>query len=160
MRGAVRTDAGIGRASLPEELDSFVGRQNEVAEVRRLLSESRLVTLTGPGGVGKTRLALRVARESRKVFTGGTWFVELGDLRDPDLLWQTVTDVLGLQDWSARPPEAVLVEHLADGRALLILDNCEHLVDAVANFSDTLLRACPGLSMLATSREPLGIGGG
>ncbi|WP_260845095.1 ATP-binding protein [Prescottella equi] len=159
MRGAVRTDAGIGRASLPEELDSFVGRQNEVAEVRRLLSESRLVTLTGPGGVGKTRLALRVARESRKVFTGGTWFVELGDLRDPDLLWQTVTDVLGLQDWSARPPEAVLVEHLADGRALLILDNCEHLVDAVANFSDTLLRACPGLSMLATSREPLGIGG-
>ncbi|MFC9517556.1 ATP-binding protein [Nocardiaceae bacterium NPDC056970] len=159
MRGSVQTDAGIGRASLPEELDSFVGRQTEVAETRRLLSESRLVTLTGPGGVGKTRLALRVGRESRKVFTGGTWFVELGDLRDPDLLWQTVTDVLGLQDWSARPPEAVLVEHLADGRALLILDNCEHLVDAVANFSDTLLRACPGLSMLATSREPLGIGG-
>ncbi len=71
----MRTDAGIGRASLPEELDSFVGRQNEVAEVRRLLSESRLVTLTGPGGVGKTRLALRVARESRKVFTveRGSW---------------------------------------------------------------------------------------
>lgn len=155
----MRADAGIGRASLPEELDSFVGRQFEVSETRRLLSESRLVTLTGPGGVGKTRLALRVARESRKVFAGGTWFIELAELRDGGLLAQTVTDVLGLQDWSARPPEAVLVEHLTDGRALLILDNCEHLVEAVAAFSDTLLRACPGLSILATSREPLGIGG-
>ncbi|PTR30567.1 putative ATPase [Rhodococcus sp. OK519] len=155
----MRADTGIGRGSLPEELDSFVGRQTELAETRRLLSESRLVTLAGPGGVGKTRLALRVARESRKVFTGGTWFVELGELRDPDLLAQTVTDVLGLQDWSARPPEAVLVENLADGRVLLILDNCEHLVAAVAAFSDTLLRSCPGLSILATSREALGIGG-
>ncbi|WP_231569522.1 ATP-binding protein [Prescottella defluvii] len=159
MHDAVRADVRIGRGGLPEELDSFVGRRAEVAETRRLLSESRLVTLIGSGGVGKTRLALRAARESQRVFTDGAWFVELGELRDPDLLGQTVTSVLGIQDWSARPPQEVLIEHLADSRTLLVLDNCEHLVAAVADLAQTLLRACPGLSILATSREPLGVGG-
>ncbi|QBJ97480.1 LuxR family transcriptional regulator [Rhodococcus sp. ABRD24] len=153
------TQSRAGRGNLPEEVNSFVGRRLEIAEARRLLSESRLLTLAGPGGVGKTRLALRVAGDAQRAFVDGTWFVDLSQLHDADLLAQTVAGTLGLQDWSVRSPEAVLIDHLAARRALLVFDNCEHLVAPVAALTASLLRACPGLSILATSREPLGIGG-
>ena len=145
--------------NLPAELTSFVGRRGEVAEVRRLLSGSRLVTLTGVGGVGKTRLALRAAAGLRRAFGGGVWLVQLDQLRNEALVAQAVTGVLGLHARSGLSPEAALAEYLADRRLLLLLDNCEHLVDAVAKLADQLLRAAPGLRVLATSRESLNIAG-
>ena len=145
--------------NLPAELTSFVGRRGEVAEVRRLLSGSRLVTLTGVGGVGKTRLALRAAAGLRRAFGDGVWLVQLDQLRNEALVAQAVTGVLGLHARSGFSPEAALAEYLADRRLLLLLDNCEHLVDAVAKLADQLLRAAPGLRVLATSRESLNIAG-
>ncbi|MDF3307372.1 LuxR C-terminal-related transcriptional regulator [Rhodococcus sp. T2V] len=145
--------------NLPLDLTSFVGRRHETADTRQLLSGSRLVTLIGAGGVGKTRLALRVADISRRTYDDGVWLVELGELHDGDLLAQTVSGALGLQDHSVRPPMAVLTEQLADSRILLVLDNCEHLVDAVAAFAHAVLRICPGVHILATSRESLDIRG-
>ncbi|MFC9841065.1 ATP-binding protein [Rhodococcus sp. NPDC127530] len=145
--------------NLPLELTSFVGRRRELTEAKRLLSLARLVTLTGVGGVGKTRLALRVAANVRRAFDDGVWLIELGELSDPDLLADTVVETLGLWEQSANPSLELLTEHLADRRVLLVLDNCEHLVEAAAALAETLLRQCPGLRVLATSREPLGIGG-
>ncbi|WP_442972603.1 ATP-binding protein [Rhodococcus sp. JS3073] len=141
------------------ELTSFVGRRRELTEAKRLLSLARLVTLTGVGGVGKTRLAVRVAANVRRAFDDGVWLIELGELSDPDLLADTVVAALGLRKQSSDPSLELLAEHLADRRVLLVLDNCEHLVEAAAVLSETLLRQCPGLRILATSREPLGIGG-
>ncbi|MFE5704760.1 protein kinase [Rhodococcus koreensis] len=148
-----------GEGRLPLNLTSFVGRRHETTEARGLLSASRLVTLTGIGGVGKSRLALRVAEDSRRVFHDGAWLVELGELKEADLLVETVSVALGLRDRSARPPFVVLAEQLADKQLLLILDNCEHLVDAVAPFAEALLRTCSSLRILATSRESLGVRG-
>jgi predicted ATPase/DNA-binding CsgD family transcriptional regulator len=145
--------------NLPAELTSFVGRRGEVAEVRRLLSRSRLVTLTGVGGVGKTRLALRVAAGLRRAFGDGVWLVQLDQLRDDALVAQAVAGALGLHARSGFSPEAALAEYVADRRLLLVLDNCEHLVDAVAKLADQLLRAAEGLRVLATSRESLNIAG-
>lgn len=145
--------------NLPVELTSFVGRRRELTEAKRLLSLARLVTLTGVGGVGKTRLAVRVAANVRRAFDDGVWLIELGELSDPDLLADTVVAALGLRKQSSDPSLELLAEHLADRRVLLVLDNCEHLVEAAAVLSETLLRQCPGLRILATSREPLGIGG-
>ncbi|MFD4181724.1 ATP-binding protein [Rhodococcus sp. NPDC058514] len=152
---AVRGKAG----NLPLELTSFVGRRREVTEARRLLSVSRLVTLTGIGGVGKTRLALRVAADSRRAFDDGVWLVELGEVQDPTLVADTVAAALGLRDQPAHTLADVLVEHLAARHLLLVLDNCEHLVDDVAALAEALLRSCPELRILAASREALGIGG-
>jgi predicted ATPase/DNA-binding CsgD family transcriptional regulator len=151
------TDRGI--ANLPPELTSFVGRRHEVTDVRRLLASSRLVTLTGPGGMGKTRLALRVAANVRRAFGDGVWLVELDRLQDPGLLAQTVTAALGLREPFEGPPMTVLEQHLAPRQLLLVLDNCEHLVEAVAKMVGTLMRSCPELRVLATSRESLGIYG-
>ena len=145
--------------NLPAELTSFVGRRGEVAEVRRLLAGSRLVTLTGVGGVGKTRLALRAAAELARAFPGGVWLVRLDQLRDEALVAQAVAGALGLQDRAGYSPEAALAEYLAGRQLLLVLDNCEHLVDAVAKLADLLLRAAAGLRVLATSREALIIDG-
>ncbi|MDF3306416.1 protein kinase [Rhodococcus sp. T2V] len=145
--------------NLPVNLTSFVNRRHEVAETRRLLSDSRLVTLTGLGGVGKTRLALRVAEDSRRAFEGGSWFVELGELQDSGLLVQAISGALGLQGRSTRPALTVLTEYLSERRTMLVLDNCEHLVEAVAALVDHLLLVSPGLRILATSREPIGIRG-
>ncbi|GAB2663850.1 LuxR C-terminal-related transcriptional regulator [Prescottella soli] len=145
--------------NLPFELTSFVGRRSEATEARRLVTESRLVTLTGLGGVGKTRLALRVAEDSSRTFPDGTWLVELGELQDPALLERTVISALGIQDRSTRSPRKVLIDHLCDSRILLVLDNCEHLVAAAADLTAELLRNCPDLSVLATSREQLGVPG-
>src|SRR6516162_1460132 len=145
--------------NLPAELTSFVGRRGELAEVRRLLAGSRLVTLTGIGGVGKTRLALRAAAGLARVFPGGEWLVRLDQLRDQALVAQAVAGALGLQDRPGYAPAAALAEYLAGRQLLLVLDNCEHLVDAVAELADLLLRAAAGLRVLATSREALTIDG-
>ncbi|WP_257014931.1 LuxR C-terminal-related transcriptional regulator [Rhodococcus sp. ACPA1] len=141
------------------ELTSFVGRRHEVAEAKKMLSTSRLVTLTGPGGVGKTRLALRIATDSRRAFTDGVWLIELGELTDPELLPSVVLDVLGLKNQSAEAPLILLADYLAEKRLLLVLDNCEHLLESVAALTDTLLRTCPRTRILATSREPLRLSG-
>lgn len=145
--------------NLPLDLTSFVGRRREVTETKRLLGASRLVTLTGIGGVGKTRLALRVAADSQRSFEDGTWLVEFGERRDPQLVAETVAATFGLREQSAMPTTQVLTDYLASRKLLLVLDNCEHLIDAVAKLAETMLRASPELRILATSREPLAIGG-
>ena len=145
--------------NLPAELTSLVGRRSELAEVKRLLAGSRLVTLTGIGGVGKTRLALRSAAELRRAFRDGVWLVQLDQLRDQELVAQVVAGALGLQDRARYASAATLADYLAGRQLLLVLDNCEHLVDAVAKLADLLLRAAPGLRVLATSRESLNMTG-
>lgn len=144
---------------LPIDVTSFVGRGAEVAEIRLLLGASRLVTLTGPGGVGKTRLALRVAEQVSRAFGGRVWLVELAELRDQALLAHTVAAQLDLADPAHGNIADALLEHLADVHALLVLDNCEHLVDAVAKLADRIARAAPRVHVLATSRESLGVVG-
>ncbi|AQA22345.1 tetratricopeptide repeat family protein [Rhodococcus sp. MTM3W5.2] len=146
-------------ATLPMELTSFVGRKAELSEVRRALSVSRLVTLSGIGGVGKTRLALSAAEAERRAYPDGVWLTELGDLRDPTLVVELVAAGVGVQNRSARPLREVLVEVLYPSTGLLVLDNCEQLIEAVTELAKTLLTTCPKLHILATSREPLNIGG-
>jgi len=149
-----------GRADrLPGDLTSFVGRRENIAEVRQLLGASRLVTLTGPGGVGKTRLAIRVARAAERAFRDGVHLVELAALTDPALLPHTVLDALAVTQQTKRPPMRVLAEYLRHRDILLVLDNCEHILDAVAALTDTVLRSAPGLRVIATSRQSLAIGG-
>jgi predicted ATPase/DNA-binding CsgD family transcriptional regulator len=145
--------------NLPGELTTFVGRRREVGEARRLLSTARLLTLTGMGGVGKTRLARRIATDVHRAFPDGVWQVELADLHEPALLVHTIATSLGLQEAGERWAGATLQEYLMRRRLLLLLDNCEHLIEACATTADALLRVCPGLQILATSREPLGING-
>ncbi|MEU6879098.1 LuxR C-terminal-related transcriptional regulator [Streptomyces sp. NPDC046712] len=123
------------------------------------MSEARVVTLTGPGGVGKTHLALRVAHGLRRSFRDGVWIVELAELTDASLLAATVAERLGLRDQSFRDPVDTVTEHLANREILLVIDNCEHLVDDVAMFTSTLIRACPRVRVLATSRQSLGVYG-
>jgi predicted ATPase/DNA-binding CsgD family transcriptional regulator len=146
-------------SSLPAEMTGFVGRRRDRAEVRRLLSEYRLVTLTGLGGVGKTRLALQVATELQRAAQDGVWFVPLGELSDPRLIADATAAVLGIHDRSSQFGVIRLAEYLRPRELLLVLDNCEHLIDDCAVLADTLLRTCPRLRILATSREPLRIGG-
>jgi non-specific serine/threonine protein kinase len=141
--------------NLPTELTTFVGRRGELAEVRRLLAGSRLVTLTGVGGVGKTRLALRAAAGLARAFRDGVWLVQLDQLRDQALVAQAVAGALGLQDRAGYAQAAALADYLSARQLLLVLDNCEHLVDAAAKLADLLLRAAAGLRVLATSREAL-----
>jgi non-specific serine/threonine protein kinase len=148
---------GRGKGNLPAELTSFVGRRDELAEVRRLLAKCRLVTLTGTGGVGKTRLALRAAAELRRAFRDGVCLIRLDQLREETLVAQAVTGALGLQDRAGHSPETSLAEYVAGRQLLLVLDNCEHLVDATAKLADQLLSAAPDLRVLATSRESLNI---
>ncbi|MBB5625420.1 ATP-binding protein [Sphaerisporangium krabiense] len=140
-------------------MTSFVGRRREVAEIRSLLAKSRLVTLTGVGGVGKTRLAARVAAEVGRAFPDGVWLAELATLDRPDLLAQTLTDVLRLREGSGGSNLDRLADHLADKKALLILDNCEHVLHECAVLTEELLACAPELRVIATSRQPLHIGG-
>ncbi|MFI0444039.1 ATP-binding protein [Actinomadura sp. 6N118] len=136
-----------------------MGRRREIADVRQMLTRSRMVTLTGPGGVGKTRLASRAAADVQRAFPDGVWLVELAALQNPELLVNTVIDTLELQDRTSRSLMQVLVDHLQDRRALLILDNCEHLLGETAVLAGELLRSAPDLRILATSRQALGIVG-
>ncbi|WP_248965054.1 ATP-binding protein [Sphaerisporangium perillae] len=147
--------AGARTGNLPIEMTSFVGRHREVAEIARMVEESRLVTLTGVGGVGKTRLALRVARGLRRRFRDGVWFVELSSLRAPELLGHAVCSVLRVPQQPGRPAMAVLTEFLAERRSLIVLDTCEHLVDGSATTVQALLRAAPELRIVVTSRHLL-----
>ncbi|HEU5158162.1 MAG TPA: AAA family ATPase [Streptosporangiaceae bacterium] len=146
---------GGRRNDLPAELTSFVGRESEVATVKRLLSQSRLVTLTGAGGVGKTRIALRVAADLRQTYPDGVCLVELSALRDPGLLAHTVVAALGLPEQTARSAIEILTDYLSDKRLLLVLDTCEHIIDACALLVDVLRQGAPELSVLTTSRQPL-----
>ena len=145
--------------NLPLELTSFIVREREVAEVERLLGDRRLVTLCGPGGAGKTRLALAVAQELVEEFEDGVWWVDLAPLSDPRLVARAVAVALGVPESQDTPSTEELVEHLKPRETLVILDNCEHLVVACADLADRLLRTCPDLEILATSREPLRVSG-
>lgn len=152
-------DFGGDPGGLPVEVTSFVGRRAERTELRRLLGESRLITLTGFGGIGKSRLALKVAAESQRAFPQGATYIPLGGVSDPELVAPTFISALGLEGRSTRAAAPALVEYLHGRSTLLVVDNCEHLVDAVALLVDALVRTCPDVKVLATSREPLRIRG-
>jgi predicted ATPase/DNA-binding CsgD family transcriptional regulator len=145
--------------NLPAKVSSFIGREGELAEVRRLVSAARLVTLTGAGGAGKTRLAVQVAAGLADDTVDGIWFADLAPLGDPDLVAVSVADVLGVRQEPSRPVLDTLAEAIGGRSLLLLLDNCEHVIGACAKLADALLRGCPSLALLATSREPLGIDG-
>ena len=138
-------------------MTSFIGREHETAEVERLLGSVSLLTLTGMGGSGKTRLALRVASGLAERYPGGVWLAELAALSDPEIVPQAVAGAIGVRDESRSDLAALIAEHLSGAETLLVLDNCEHVVEACASFVDALLRACPGLRILATSRQALGL---
>ena len=146
-------------SNLPAEVTSFVGRRQELREVKRLLSTTRLLTLTGSGGAGKTKLALRAAAEMSRGFPDGAWLVLLDSVRDPLLVTQAVFSALGVQDLSSGVSLSSLADYLAGKRLLLVLDNCEHLLDACAVLASTLIASCPDLYVLATSRQALGVAG-
>jgi non-specific serine/threonine protein kinase len=150
---------GASLTNLPLQLTSFVGRKRELAAVGAALAGHRLVTLTGPAGVGKTRLALQAATAALEAHPDGVWLAELGGLADPDLVPQAVAEAAGVREERGRPLAATLADALRERRLLLVLDNCEHLVDACAAVAEALLRAGPGVRVLATSRAPLGAGG-
>ncbi len=146
-------------SNLPARVSTFIGREAELAEVRRLMTDSRLVTLTGSAGVGKTRLGLQVAAGLLAGWADGVWFADLAPLQDPDLVALTVASVLGIPEDPDLSPVHTLVEAVGEQRMLVLLDNCEHVIDACAKLADMLLRHCPHTRLLATSREPLGIDG-
>ncbi len=145
--------------NLPVRLTSFVGREREVEEIAALVAGHRLVTLVGSGGIGKTRTSLQVAEHLPDDFADGIWFVELAPLAGGDLVPDTVARTLGLTLPSAGDPTKHLVRALANKHVLLVLDNCEHLVDAIAQPVEAIVRGCPQVTILASSRQPLGIGG-
>ena len=145
--------------NLPVQASSFIGRDAELAAVSRLVAASRLVTLTGAGGSGKTRLALQAAAELLHGSSEGVWFTDLAPVTDPGLVAGTVAGVLSIQPEPGRPVAGTLAEAVGQRSLLIVLDNCEQVIDACAKLADTLLRACPHLALLATSREPLGIDG-
>ncbi|MFE3003131.1 protein kinase [Nocardia sp. NPDC059246] len=157
VRGGV--DGCVAGRNLPLELTSFVDRRIQVSEVKNLLSGSSLVTLTGIGGVGKSRLALRVAHKVRQDFADGVCLIELGKLQDPSLVVGDVASTFGVRPQIGRPMLEVLVEFFSTREMLLVLDNCEQVIEAVATLAQSLLRTCPDVRILATSREALGIGG-
>lgn len=145
--------------NLPLELTGLVGRKREISEVEGLLAEHRLLTLTGPGGSGKTRLALAVASALVDEYEDGVWLVELASLSDPDLVPQAVASALGVREEAGTTLLDSLRAHLKARETLLVLDNCEHLVGACADLAEALLRSCPELRILVTSREALGVAG-
>ena len=147
------------RNNLPRQLTSFVGRENEIAEVKQLLSTAYLVTLIGTGGVGKTRLAIQVAADPLEAYADGVWLVELAALSDPALVPHTVASALRVPEQPGRQPTETLAGYLHSKHLLLLLDNCEHVLRACLELVDALLRACPNLRVLATSREPLEVEG-
>jgi predicted ATPase/DNA-binding CsgD family transcriptional regulator len=145
--------------NLTGSLTSFVGREREKEKVGRLLATTRFLTLTGAGGSGKTRLAQEVARDLTEAYPDGAWLVELAPLSEGSLVPGAVAEALQMREQPGRPPESTLVDALREKNLLLVLDNCEHLVDDVARLVELLLRSCPGLTILATSREILGAPG-
>jgi predicted ATPase/class 3 adenylate cyclase/DNA-binding CsgD family transcriptional regulator len=148
------------RHNLPSQATSFVGRAAELAELRSLVSGgSRLVTITGPGGIGKSRLALQVAAEALDGAGDGVWLVELAPVAEPELVTRTVAAVLSARDEPGRPMLDTLTDAIGDRHLLVILDNAEHVLGAAAKLADAMMRSCPRAFLLVTSREPLGISG-
>jgi predicted ATPase/class 3 adenylate cyclase len=147
------------RHNLPAQMTSFIGREKEMAEITQAINEHRLVTLTGSGGTGKTRLSLQVAAKMLEQFRDGVWFVELAPLSDPALVPNTIASVLGVREEQGRPLMATLLDWLSNKEILFVLDNCEHLVEACAEFAATGLQTSRGTRILASSREALGITG-
>ncbi|MFD0479983.1 ATP-binding protein [Nonomuraea thailandensis] len=147
------------QASLPAYSGEIIGRRREIATVRQLLSGTRLLTLTGTGGVGKTRLAAYVAAQVQRAFPDGVWLVELAPVQEESLLAVAIAEALGTQDEVPQPSTESMIEFLRAKQLLLVLDNCEHLVEACARLADTLLTMAPKVQLLATSRESLGVPG-
>jgi predicted ATPase/DNA-binding CsgD family transcriptional regulator len=145
------------QAHLPEEPNSFIGRERELAELRQMLGRTRALTLCGPGGIGKTRIALRFLALAAAEFPDGVWFVELADLQQPDLVVSRIAGVIGITEEAGRPLLETLGDALRPRQLLLALDNCEHLLDACAQVGRHLLASAPGLRLLSTSREPLSV---
>jgi predicted ATPase/class 3 adenylate cyclase/DNA-binding CsgD family transcriptional regulator len=155
----LRTSKNIAVQHLPKALTSFVGRAAELAQVHEILAGNRLVTLTGAGGAGKTRLAIQIAGQMSAEFSDGVWSVDLAPITDPELVPVTVARALGLPDQPGRSTMDTLTRFVADRQLLVVLDNCEHLLDASAALVNALLGAAAGLTLLATSREPIGVPG-
>ena len=145
--------------NLPAEATSFIGRRRELAEVRQKLSTARLITLVGPGGVGKTRLAIRIAAQLARGFRDGAWLVELADVRDPALVSNAALAALDLRDQAFTEPLVLLLSYLKDKELLLLMDNCEHLLGSAAQVATEVIKGAPDVRVLLTSREPLAIGG-
>ncbi len=156
----LRTSKAVGVPNLPKQLASFVGRETEMADVTRLLADNRLVTLTGAGGAGKTRLAIEVAaRMAASNFRDGLCYVDLAPLTDPDVVPIAAARALGLSDQPGRSTTETLTRFIGDRDMLMVLDNCEHLLDASASLAVVVLGSCPAVTLLATSREPIGVPG-
>ena len=145
--------------NLPDQLTSFVGRARELEQLRGALEETRLMTLTGAGGAGKTRLALQVAADQLERFRDGAWWVELGALSDPELVGEALVAALGIRPLPGMSAIEASCMHLVERHALVVLDNCEHLLTACGEAAEGLLYGCPQVSLLATSRTPLGVAG-
>ena len=147
--------------NLPSQLTALVGRKDDIRIIGDLIRTHRVVTVTGPGGIGKTRIALEVAAEALDQLRDGVWLVPLGELRDPSLVVQAAASALGVQDESSRPPEdvATLVDVLQTKNLLLVLDNCEHLVEECARLAEALASHCPHIALLNTSQQPLRVAG-
>ena len=146
------------RHNLPADLTSFVGRRKELGELPGVLLSSRLLSLTGAGGVGKTRLAVRLASGLANEFPDGVWLIDLAPLSVPDLVAETIATVLGVREGPQRSARDVLIDTLRDRALLLLLDNCEHLIDGAAALAENLARSCERLVILATSRSHEQIG--
>ena len=157
--GAMPQAVGIRPGYLPHLQSGFVGREGEIVEGRRCLASTRFLTLTGSGGCGKTRLAIELAEAIRGEFPEGVWLVELASVSDRRLIPQTIAAVLGIREQPGRPLVETLSGTLSSRNLLLVLDNCEHVLEATAQVAETLLRSCPGLRILATSREALRVPG-
>ena len=151
--------ASLVKQSLPVRLTPLVGRESELGDIVQALARSRLLTLTGPGGTGKTRLALAAANSAATSFSGGVCWVELAQIDDPGIVGPTVASRLGVPDTPGQDVAEAIAEHVADRPVLIVLDNCEHLAGAAAGLAEGILAACPALVVLATSREALGVEG-
>ena len=145
--------------NLPVQLTSFVGRDRELIELDKLLDATRLLTLTGAGGCGKTRLSLQLAADALDRYPDGAWWLELAPLSDPALIESALATVVGVRPLPGQTPLQAAVMHLAAHTALVLLDNCEHVLEPCAEIADAVLHGCPGVTLVATSREPLGLGG-
>jgi len=155
----LRASSAVVSQHLPVQLTSFVGRDTQIKDVRQILADNRLVTLTGAGGVGKTRLAVQVAAAMAGEFDDGGWYVDLAPITDPELVPVTVARALGLPDQPGRSTMDTLLRFVCDRQMLVVLDNCEHLLDACAELVVDLLSGAPRLTLLATSREAIGVAG-
>jgi class 3 adenylate cyclase len=155
----LRTAKTFRSQNLPAQLTSFVGRAGQIDEIRRLLLDNRLVTLTGAGGAGKTRLAVELADQLINEFKDGVWYVDLAPVADPVVVPVTVARTLALPDQPGRSPMETVLRFISDRKMLLVLDNCEHLLDACGDAIMSLLNGCPQLTVLTTSREPISVAG-